>query len=189
MFNYEIAPDRAQTEKNSDIFHELELGTDRSTKVNARVLRSDDENPLGIDVEKDAKYIAKFLNLGRADLAVSALSNDLIHLRGNEYNRLLLKVSENELPEEEGDDRAHLLLSDWNKETGTWNQVYVSERDQLYRFVQPGNTLVGIAADRLGAGADKDAIAKYAKNIAEQNSIPHPELILRGQALKLPYPY
>lgn len=140
-----------------------------------------------IDIDKDAKAIGSLLNNGRSDLAVSALSRDLMNLEGDDYNRLLVKVSQEETPEIEGDDSGHLLLSDWNTNTGTWDHVYVSEGDQLYRFVQPGNTLERIAADRLGNG-NPDAVARYVKNISDVNHIPAPELIRRGQALRLPYP-
>ncbi len=145
-----------------------------------------DERPRkGLDA--DAESIANHLNEGRSDLAVSKLSHDMMHLSVDDSNRLLVKVSQNEFPEIENDDRGHLLLSDWNEKYNTWTQVYVSERDQLYRFVQPGNTLSSIASDRLGTN-DKDAVDKYVQNIAAVNHIPAPDLILRGQALRLPYP-
>lgn len=139
------------------------------------------------DLDADAESIANHLNEGRSDLAVSKLSKDLMHLSTEESNRLLVKVSQNEFPEIENDDRGHLLLSDWNDKHNTWGQVYVSERDQLYRFVQPGNTLSSIASDRLGTN-DQEAVSRYVKNIADVNHIPAPELIVKGQALRLPYP-
>lgn len=141
------------------------------------------------NIEQESNKIVDLLNQGRSDQAVKLLSKGLSTLSGQSYNDLLVSIAAKQTPEIEGDMSGHLLLSDWNISTGTWDQVYVSERDQLYRIVQPGNTLESIAADRLGSSADSETIARYAKNIAEVNSIPAPELIVTGQALRLPYPY
>lgn len=141
-----------------------------------------------MSIEKSASEVANFLNIGRSDLAVALLSKTLMQLDGQSYNRLLVDIVKKEEPETEGDDRGHLLLSEWNDKTSTWDHVYVAERDQLYRIVQPGNTLEGIASDRLGK-SDRESIMRYMSNIAEANSLGSDNSISKGQALKLPYPY
>ncbi len=151
-------------------------------------LSADNENPLSIDIEKNGKDIAQLLNLGRSDLAASKLSKALQNLSGETYNQLLVKVAQAEEAEIDGDDRGHLLLSDWNKKTATWDHVYIAEGDQLYRFVQPGITVADMARDRLGEGASEEAVKRYVKNIQDVNFLPAPELVLTGQALRLPYP-
>jgi hypothetical protein len=141
-----------------------------------------------MSIEKSASEVANFLNMGRSDLAVALLSKTLMQLDGQSYNRLLVDIVKKEEPETEGDDRGHLLLSEWNDKTSTWDHVYVAERDQLYRIVQPGNTLEGIASDRLGK-SDRESVVRYMSNIAEENSLGSDNSISKGQALKLPYPY
>lgn len=140
-----------------------------------------------LNIEKSAGQIADLLNQGRSDLAVSQLSKNLMQLDGQSYNKLLIDVVKKEAPGAEGDDRGHLLLSEWNNNTDTWDHVYVEERDQLYRIVQPGNTLESIAHDRLGV-SDAESIQRYVGNIADANSLSGDRSITKGQALKLPYP-
>ena len=201
MFDYADKGSRAGTaEQDNDLrsavqqeyFAEVQrtsgLGTRTTDDLFRDTTKQSNDNLYGIDLEKDSKKIADFLNQGRSDLAVSLLSKDLTKLSGEAYNQLLLKVSQNEDPEFDGDQNGHLLLSDWNNNHKTWSQVFVQERDQLYRIVQPGNTLPIIAADRLGSGASADSIKRYVKNICDTNSLPAAELVVRGQALKLPYP-
>lgn len=165
------------------------LGHRSSDDLFQNPAQKSNDNLTGIDLDKSAEKIAGFLNNGRSDQAVNLLSKDLMKLSGEAYNQLLLKVSQNEDPEFDGDTNGHLLLSDWSVPNKTWSQVFVQERDQLYRIVQPGNTVKSIAADRLGNGAAPDAVNKYVKNICDVNSLPAAELVVRGQALKLPYPH
>lgn len=171
----------------------LELHSSKSKEPREATFKNEDRDKHGVDssemnIEQNAKQVADFLNLGRSDLAVAQLSQSLMQLDGKNYNQLLLEVAKKELPELDGDDRGHLLLSEWNDRTDTWDHVYVAERDQLYRIVQPGNTLEGIAADRL-ANSDRDSVRRYIDNIAEENSLDANRSIRKGQALKLPYPH
>lgn len=158
----------------------------RESKIANKAASIDSSSEMNI--EENAKQVADFLNEGRSDLAIAQLSQNLMQLDGKNYNQLLLEVAKKELPELEGDDRGHLLLSEWNKTTDTWDHVYVAERDQLYRIVQPGNTLEGIARDRLG-NSDRISVSRYMDNIAEENSLDANRSLRKGQALKLPYPH
>lgn len=166
--------------------HSFRSREPRESEIANKVVGTDSASEMNI--EENAKQVAEFLNAGRSDLAVAQLSQSLIQLDGKNYNQLLVEVAKKELPEIEGDDRGHLLLSEWNSSTDTWDHVYVAERDQLYRIVQPGNTLEGIARDRLGS-SDQNSVNRYMDNIAEENSLGGERSIRKGQALKLPYPH
>lgn len=166
--------------------HSFRSREPRESEIANKVVGTDSASEMNI--EENAKQVAEFLNAGRSDLAVAQLSQSLIQLDGKNYNQLLVEVAKKELPETESDDRGHLLLSEWNSSTDTWDHVYVAERDQLYRIVQPGNTLEGIARDRLGS-LDQDSVNRYMDNIAEENSLVGERSIRKGQALKLPYPH
>lgn len=144
--------------------------------------------PNFMNLDEKAQSIGKMLNEGRSDWAALSLSESLRSLDIDLSNQLLLKIKENEEAEEEGDDRAHLLLSDWNQETNTWDQVYIEEGSQLYRIVSPGNTLSTIARDRLGEAASATSVDSYVQNIKEVNRL-SAEQLSRGQALRLPFPY
>jgi hypothetical protein len=193
MISDAVSSARSIGEQSSNsVWHNelFELHSFRSRESHAKIANRVDgaDSSSEMNVERNAKQIADFLNVGRSDLAVAQLSKSLMQIDGKNYNQLLVEVAKKELPEIEGDDRGHLLLSEWNGNTDTWDHVYVAERDQLYRIVQPGNTLEGIARDRLG-NSDQISVNRYMDNIAEKNSLGAERSIRKGQALKLPYPH
>lgn len=163
-----------------------EMSSHNKNKCPAKEIDMDSAEPA--QIVQAADRIAEALNLGRADKAMALLSEKQKQFSSVDFNKLLLSVQNNELPEEYGDDRGHLLLSDWNEKTATWDQVYVEESSQLFRLVQPGNTLRSFAVDRLGAALSEEAIKRYMENILETNSISNEEF-LTGTFLRLPYPY
>lgn len=159
----------------------------------------------GVNLEDDSDRVAKFLVASSPDPAARILSRDLRQLSGEHYNDLLVKTVDKEaalLTDGDYPPPPHLVLSDFNPDTGTWNMVEIENRHfpeaPPIRFVQPQNTLSEIARDRLaqlrfggcdgeGCKITQSQISEAVNDIARENKIADINKIFVGQALTMPY--
>lgn len=162
--------------------------------------------PQPVNIEKDSSTIADCLNNRDAYGAAKLLAKDLLQLKGEDYNKMLSVTQEKARAgnDGEGPPAPHLELEGWNKATGSWDKVQIETRHYPetppIRFVQPGNSLSSIARDRLielrdpgllkiDFGIDhitRKLIDKWAGDIARANRVKEPNMVLDGQALRLP---
>lgn len=161
-------------------------------------------------IESESTLIANLLNnagkYGNAgpdcvEPAARQLSAALKCLSGDDYNALLMEVQEKNVSYNGPGDRqfmGHLELDDWNQETKTWDKVELTARHYpmlpAIRIVQPGNTLWGMASDRLEELKSINYVSDYGSNeirkmileTAQQNGIANPARITVGDAIILP---
>jgi hypothetical protein len=159
----------------------------------------------GVDIEKDSSKVADLLLSNNPDGAASVLSRDLRRLSNEQNAEFLSKTAAKEdaqLKDGDAPYPPHLVLSDFNPQTGTFKMAEIESRHfpdtPPTRFVQPDNTLSEIARDRLvqirTGGCDGEGchitvtkIGQTVSDIAKENSITDINRIFVGQALKMPY--
>ena len=161
-------------------------------------------------IEDESTRVAELLNhagrFGNAGTdmvrpAAVELSAALKHLSGEDYNKLLLSTEQKNVQYANSPNCDHqfmgaLSLSGWNESTSTWDNVTLTARQAGYpmkpeiRIVQPGNTMWGIANDRLSEPSVNDnrnlGVRNMVQEIASLNGISNPAKIEVGDALTLP---
>lgn len=151
------------------------------------------QKPFNFD--KESSRIANKLNsdgsLTSISNAAHELSKDLRQLDGQDYNNFLKQVQEKNTNAADGMGR--LLLNDWNVNTGTWDNVTITNGNcpvsDDARIVQPGNTLWRIAKDHLsrsGQSVSQGEVKQMVEAIADESHIFNPSKIDVGQVIDFP---
>jgi hypothetical protein len=178
-------------------------GPERDNRVGGMAEIDFDKFPLRgfakLDIEKESGAIADLFDYSKGNKkygeavkeGTQCLSSDLKSLSGNisEYNKLLQGVAE-KIPDEPAAN-PNLVLSNFNKSTGTWNNVSIlAYGDQgyptaAYRIVQPGNTLSQLAREEKETLAPSQTTAEYVKYLQAINNIADPDKLVVGQAIRM----
>lgn len=120
---------------------------------------------------------------------------DSLSTSKREYNYLISKVYD-QMKNEPFQNGVRVGAEGWNKNTNTWNNVYVIDRDYPQsppvRIVQPDNTIGDIVQDRfdqlrqLGRRVDYEALRN---RFMDQNNLENNSDLnyLRGKPVVLPY--
>ncbi len=129
------------------------------------------------------------------------LSEELVPRLGSlstsnrEYNYLISKIYD-QMKEQPFNQGVRVGAEHWNKETSTWDNLYVVDRDYPnsppVRIVQPSNSVSEIVGDRvnelrrMGQNVDYE---NYRLRFMDQNSLASDDDLnyMRGKPVQLPY--